>query len=101
MVIYSVTVNIEDESEKDWLEWMKKVHIPQVLDSGLFQDYRLLKVLTRQEDETGQTYNIQYECKSISDFEEYQEKHAMNIQKEHSERYKGKFFAFRTILEKA
>lgn len=101
MIIYSVTINIEDSVELDWLEWMKKEHIPQVLDTGLFTDHRIFKVLTRQEDETGQTYNIQYECKSVNDFEEYQEKHAMALQKEHSERYEGKFFAFRTILEKA
>lgn len=101
MIIYSVTVNIEDSSEADWLSWMKSVHIPQVMDTDLFTDYRIMKVLTRQEDETGQTYNIQYECESMEHFEEYQKKHSQLIQKEHTDRYSGKFFAFRTLLEKA
>lgn len=100
MIVYSVTVNIEDKLEEDWLEWMKSIHIPDVLKTGLFKEYRIMKVLSRQEDETGQTYNIQYECENMASFDEYQEKHAERLQREHSLRYSGKFFAFRTLLEK-
>lgn len=101
MIVYSVTVNIEDSCETDWLNWMKSVHIPQVMDTALFTKFRIMKVLSRQEDETGQTYNIQYECKNMEYFEEYQSKHAQKLQKEHTDKYAGKFFAFRTLLETA
>lgn len=101
MIVYSVTINIDDNLETDWLEWMKNVHIPKVLETGLFIEHRIMKVLSRQDDETGQTYNIQYDCESMDKYEEYQQKHSQQLQKEHTERYSGKFFAFRTLLEKA
>ena len=101
MIVYSVTVNIEDEAEKEWLEWMKQSHIPDVMNTGKFMGYRMLRVLSKQEDEAGQTYNIQYECASMQELDEYMNNHAPELQKEHSEKFSGKFVAFRTLLEKA
>ena len=31
MIVYSVTVNIENEVHDDWLSWMKNKHIPDVM----------------------------------------------------------------------
>lgn len=101
MIVYSVTVNIEDEAEKEWLEWMKQNHIPDVMNTGKFTSYRMLRVLSNQEDEAGQTYNIQYECASMKELDEYMNNHAPELQKEHSQKFSGKFVAFRTLLEKA
>ena len=44
MIIYNVTVNIEDSIHDEWLKWIKN-HIPQVLATGKFIDARLTKVL--------------------------------------------------------
>ncbi len=100
MIIYSVTVNIEDEIHDDWLKWMKEIHIPDVLNTGLFTDHRLSKVISHNPEETGTTYNIQYDCKDMKTLHKYQATHAPALQKEHSQRYEGKFVAFRTLLEK-
>ncbi len=99
MIIYNVTVNVEDEIHKDWIAWMKKIHIPEVMNTGFFLEHKIAKVITTQEDETGHTYAIQYTCDSMADLEEYQEKHAPKLQQEHGDRYQGKFVAFRTLLE--
>lgn len=99
MIIYNVTINIENDIHEDWLNWMKKVHIPDVMNTGYFVEHKLCKILTYQEDETGHTYAIQYTCKSMDDLDEYQEKYAPTLQKNHSARYEGKFVAFRTLLE--
>ncbi len=99
MIIYNVTVNVEDEIHMDWIGWMKEVHIPEVMDTGFFLEHKIAKVLTTQEDETGHTYAIQYSCNSMDDLEEYQQKCAAKLQDDHTNRYKGKFVAFRTLLE--
>lgn len=97
MIIYNVTVNIENDVREEWLQWMKEVHIPNVMKTGLFIENRICKVLV--EEESGTTYSIQYSCEKLADIEEYQKQHAARLQKEHSDKYKGKFVAFRTLLE--
>ena len=99
MIIYNVTINIEEEIHADWIAWMKEVHIPEVMSTGHFIENKICKVISTQEDETGNTYAIQYTCNSINDLDEYQEKHAPKLQKKHMDRYEGKFVAFRTLLE--
>ena len=99
MIIYNVTVNVEAEIHADWIAWMKSTHIPKVMETGFFLDHKICKVISTQEDETGHTYAIQYTCNSMSDLDEYQEKFSPKLQKEHGERYQGKFVAFRTLLE--
>lgn len=100
MIIYSVTVSIDKGVHEDWLVWMKESHIPDVMKTGYFTENLITKVLTTSEDEVGITYNIQYHCPSMTDLEEYQRDHAPTLQKEHTERYKDKFVAFRSLLEK-
>lgn len=98
MMIYSVTVKIEVEINDDWVDWMKAVHIPDVMKTGKFVDSRFCKVLVENETD-GFTYNIQYRAESMSDYFDYQHEFAPALQKEHMERYKDKFVAFRTLLK--
>ncbi|MDC1221325.1 DUF4286 family protein [Salibacteraceae bacterium] len=97
MIIYNVTVKIEPEVHSDWLEWMKQKHIPDVMKTGCFIQNEIAKVLIDEKD--GITYSIQYRCESISELNNYFEIHAPALQKEHLEKYKEKFVAFRTLLE--
>lgn len=97
MIIYNVTVNIENDVREEWLNWMKNTHIPDVMATGFFLENKICKVLV--DEEQGTTYSIQYTAASMKDLEEYQKTQAPRLQKEHSERYTGKFVAFRTLLE--
>jgi len=36
MILYNVTVKIMKPLEAEWLKWMKEVHIPDVINTGLF-----------------------------------------------------------------
>lgn len=97
MYIYNVTVNIDDSAHQDWYAWMKKTHIPDVLNTGLFESCRFCKVMV--DEESGTTYSIQYLVKDLETLALYQEMYAPALQKEHMDRYSGRFVAFRTILE--
>lgn len=96
MVVYNVTISIDQNSADEWLEWMRKVHIPDVMRTGHFRDSKICRV--HGEEEGGTTYAIMYTAKSQEDLDEYQEKHAPQLQLEHSNRFKGKFASFRTLL---
>ena len=70
MIIYNVTVNIDEDVHEEWLDWMQRVHIPDVMNSGMFLEAKISKILA--EEEGGLSYAIQYS---------------------------GKFVAFRTLLK--
>ena len=84
--------------EKEWLQWMREVHIPDVMNTGLFMDHKICKLLHEEED-GGVTYAMQYFCKDMDTFREYQTNHAKALQEDHSNRYKDKYVAFRTLME--
>lgn len=97
MIIYNVTVNIDHSVHDEWLQWMKEKHIPDVLATGCFLENKICKI--HAESEGGISYSIQYLCKDMPTYELYRDKFAPALQKDHSEKYAGKFAAFRTILE--
>ncbi len=99
MVLYNVTVNIDDDVEQDWITWMKQEHIPEVMETGYFTEYRLMRMLSESPDETGKTYAIQYMANSLTELETYLEKAAPKLQKQTIIRYGTKMAAFRTVLE--
>jgi hypothetical protein len=99
MILYNVTVNVEESIREDWTTWMQTIHIPDVMATGLFSEFKFLKLLNEEENNTGTTFAIQYFCKDIDTYNKYQAEFAKNLQFEHSRRYKGKFVSFRTILE--
>jgi hypothetical protein len=100
MIIYNVTINVEDDVCETWVAWMKETHIPQVMATGFFTAFSFNKLLSRQEDETGTTFVIQYTAPSIDNYEEYQANHAPALQAETKRLFEGKFVAFRTLMEK-
>lgn len=98
MIIYNVTVSIDPAIHEEWLEWMMSKHIPDVMQTGCFLENKILRLQQTSENE-GLTYAFQYTLNSIKDLEHYQTHFAPKLQAEHSQRYKDKFVAFRTILE--
>ena len=97
MYIYNVTTNIEETSHDTWVKWMKEIHIPDVMNTGLFIDNKICRI--HAEEEGGKSYSIQYLAKSWDDYNQYQDIFAPKLQQEHTLKYSGKFAAFRTILE--
>jgi hypothetical protein len=98
MILYNVTVKIDSEVHEEWLKWMLEVHIPEVMETGLFLDNRIAKVLLQDESD-GISYSFQYSCADMATMQKYMGQFAPHLQKAHAERYKDKFVAFRTLLE--
>lgn len=97
MILYNVTISVDESIAEEWLQWMIKVHIPDVMNTGLFIDNKICRI--HAEEQGGLSYSIQYIARSMEDYERYQKEYAPSLQKDHAERYAGRFAAFRTILE--
>lgn len=97
MILYNVTVSVDGQVEKEWLKWMREVHIPDVMATRLFVDHKIYKLVN--EVDGGTTYAIQYFALDMQDINTYMREHAPRLQEEHASRYQAKALAFRTLLE--
>ncbi len=98
MVIYNVTVHVEDAIREDWLQWMQQTHIPQMLGTGKFSNARICRVHSGEET-GGVTYAVQYSCGSFEQLQEYYDSHADILRQRTTERFGDRCLAFRTELE--
>ena len=97
MMIYSVTVHIDPQIESQWVEWMKSIHIPDVLRTGCFVACRMHKLLDVAPEEPA--YVMQYDCRSLAEYHRYRDQSAPALQKDHADRFAGKFRGARQLLE--
>ena len=94
MIIYSVEISIGETIAKEWLKWMHSKHIPDVMNTNLFNQFKMF-----QNVDIENTYTIQYELNTMEQYLKYKKYFAPNLQKEHTEKFKGKFKAQRTLLK--
>jgi Domain of unknown function (DUF4286) len=98
MILYNVTININQDLEQEWLQWMKTQHVPEVMATGLPVANKILRLLTEL-DNGGATYSFQYSFGEMEDYLAYQQLYAPQLQQKHHDRYNGQYVSFRTLLE--
>src|SRR5690606_9869519 len=98
MIIYSVTISIDENIESEWVQWMRKIHIPEVMNTGKFISCRFSKLISHKESGIV-NYSAQYTCDSKNDLQDYQENFARGLQQKSLERFADQMHAFRTELE--
>ena len=97
-IVYNVTVKISNLVKDEWLSWMTGIHIPDVMKTGKFLEWRIQRILG-DEDPDATTFAIQYIAPNMDEFLDYNQHHAKALQQEHTNRYEGKYVAFRTLME--
>ncbi len=98
MIVYNVTNSVDKQVAEEWISWMRDVHIPEVLKTGMFTQYKILKVLNHEDEHTF-SYAVQYFAASMELVEEYLQKHAPHLRAEVQKRYGERVVAYRTLLE--
>ena len=99
MIIYSVTVVIKKDVEESWLEWMKEIHIKDVMKTGYFEDWEMQKQIIPELAANESTYITDYKTSSLDQYNEYLMKEAPRLQKDHIEKFSNKFRASRAIYQ--
>ena len=46
MIIYNVTVSVDKSIVKDWLEWMRNDHVPEIISTKIFNKAQIKRVIT-------------------------------------------------------
>lgn len=100
MILYIVNVSIEKDIQEEWLDWMKEVHIPNVLKTGYFTGANIFNIILPAKGGTEITFSVQYEAESYEKFMSYTVKESKRLQKEHTEKFNGKIKAERFVMEK-
>ena len=95
MIIYSVEISLKKEICEQWVKWMKKHHIPAVMNTGLFIEFEFFQNLSKP-----LTYTIKYQLKNIENYYKYKELYADALQKDHNKKFKNQFSAKRSLFIK-
>ena len=98
MFIYNVTVKLDWSIHDAWVKWMLNEHMPALLQTNCFMQYKLLR-LHEQDDTEGPTYIAQYFAESKAFYNRYVELYADTFRLDGKEKWGEKFVAFRTLME--
>lgn len=99
MIIYNVTVAIDAAKEAEWLQWMQKTHIPEMLQTGCFTQARMHKVLHSADENGHPSYAVQYHLHNRSLLETYYQQYADKLRDRAFAAFGNQFIAVRTELE--
>ena len=99
MLIYNITFNVETLIEAEWLEWMKKVHIVEILKTKYFSEHRILRLINEHPDTSGTTYAVQLTAMNISDVQKYLANQGAVLQNKLIAKFGQKVLLFMTLLE--
>ena len=47
MIVYNISNKVETAIEADWVQWQQQEHIPAIMASGQFTDYKFYKLLMK------------------------------------------------------
>lgn len=98
MFIYNVTIKPDWAIHDGWVQWMLQEHMPEVLATGCFTRFQLLRVLETDEKE-GPTYAAQYFAESKPDYNRYIEIHSARLRQKLFDKWGDRFIAFRSLMQ--
>jgi hypothetical protein len=97
MLVYNISIKITPAIEKDWVQWQQQEHIPAIMATGCFVDYKFYKLLEQEEAE-GITYIIQYFANTQQAYQQYINDTAPLLRQKALDRWGNQFIAFRSIM---
>jgi hypothetical protein len=97
-IIYNVTVKVEEGIADAWLQWLLQEHIADVMQTGCFTGYKVVRLL-EVDDSEGPTYAIQYNADSKANYNRYIELHAPLMRQKLFDKWGNRFIAFRSLMQ--
>jgi hypothetical protein len=98
MYIYNITIKVNKDIISDWLGWQINEHLPEIMQTGLFSEYKFFRLLEQDETE-GMTYVVQFFTADISNYQQYIDEYAPLLREKALQRWGDGFIAFRTLME--
>lgn len=98
MIVYNITTKILPQIKEQWLHWQTNEHIPEMMATGLFDSFKLYRLLD-QDDTEGITFTIQYSASSLQRYQQYMDVFAAAMRKKAVDKWGNQFIAFRTVMQ--
>ena len=98
MFIYNITIKVNNSIVSDWVKWQEEDHIPEIMATNLFDEYRFFRLL-EQDDSEGSTFVVQYWTTSRKRYDQYIQQYAVDLRGKALKKWGGGFLAFRSLLE--
>ncbi|MFC4870541.1 DUF4286 family protein [Negadavirga shengliensis] len=98
MILYNVTINIDVDKEEEFIDWMKHVHMPKVMETGMFFDCKFFRLIQENTGE-GVNYSAQYFTETFEKLQLYQEQFADVLRSDIKEKFGNHYVSFRSVLE--
>jgi len=98
MIVYNLTIKVSWGILDKWLPWEMQEHIPAVMATQLFDDYKFFRLLDEDETE-GPTFVLQYFTTALERYEQYIIEFAARFRQEGQDKWGDRFIAFRTVME--
>jgi hypothetical protein len=102
MIVYAVTLRVDPAVADEFVEYLRRTHVPDVLATGCFVGHEILRVTDPPDagDDRGRTtYCVQYRVRSRANLDRYLADHAPALRKEVADRFGDKFAASRFVAE--
>ncbi len=97
MIAYNSTYKVRWNILEGWLEWQLEEQIPETLATGLFDSYKIYRLL-EQDEEEGPTFVIQFFTTSLDRYQRFIAEFAPALQQRGWDKWGDGFIAFRTLL---
>lgn len=98
MIVYNTSVKVDNNIEQSWLQWQQEEHIPGILETQLFLDCKIFKLLDQEED--GSTiYIIQFTADNRDKYDEYQLLYAEDMLQKAFKKWGNGFIAYKTLMK--
>jgi len=98
MIVYNISIKVNKMIETEWVQWQKTEHIPEVMSSRQFFDYRFFR-LVEDEVSDGVIYIVQYFAESMQEYNQYVHQFASGLRQKAFDKWGNQFIAFRTIMQ--
>ena len=96
MIIYEVNISVDEEIANEYLLWLRK-HIDRLLQLDGFLHADCFEA--GREREGKRELVVHYHLRDRESLEDYLARHADRMRREGTERFPGRFTAFRRVLE--
>ena len=98
MYIYNITIKLDHSIHKECIKCMKEKHIPYVMKTRCFTEYKFVRLLDIEETE-GVTYATQYFAETKEDYDRYITSFAHVLRDDSLKQWGNKFIGFRTLMK--
>lgn len=98
MFIYNLSMKVDHAILNEWLVWQKEEHIPEIMSTNLFTDFKFYKLL-EQDEAQGVTYIIQFLTDTKNNYDSYLQLHASALREKALLKWGNSIIGFRTLME--